>query len=188
MAGRPKKAGPRHPGGRLCQNIAPPAEVLEQRARMVGEANERDQRAGYPLGILALKGLLQRADHSAGMRYGGLYIAIWGRGPMPSHFAAMMPELRGAEWELLDDKKREEILFGLAGDLGEATAVLLALSTRRPFEILVNLAVYERPMRFMDCARARSASAWAADQRDLDALKEATGRLATLWRIERKAA
>src|SRR4029077_10383467 len=73
MAGRPKKAGRRHPGGRLDRNIPPPDEVLDQRARLVGKDNARDQRAGYPLGILSLRGILLATDYAAGMRYGGLY-------------------------------------------------------------------------------------------------------------------
>jgi hypothetical protein len=70
-----------------------------------------------------------------------------------------------------------------ADQLGQANAAVMALGTRRPYQVLQNIAVYEREMRFMDTSRARTPGAWAADQRDLDALQEATDALAKLWRL-----
>lgn len=183
MPGPKRRDGKRHPGGKLVQEVDPTPEVLRNRALHVGDDKARDPRAGYPIGILALRGAINHGDYVAAMRYGALYASVWGRGSIRSHLAEVVSGLRGSRWS--DAGEREAIQIRLAGQLGEATAALHALPTRRPYSVLVNLAVYEHPMRFMDTARARTAEAWAADQRDLEALTEATGTLAKLWEIGR---
>lgn len=185
MGGRPKADGPRHPCGKLVQATPATTELLDKRRILVGDKAD-DPRAGYPLGILYLRGAIMHGDYAAGMRFGALYASIWGRGSIKSHLENVLYGLsRGIDLD--DDAEREKLRIKHADELGEATAALLALPTRRPYHVLTNLAVYERPMRFMDSARSRTPEAWRADQRDLEALTDATGALATLWKIERKA-
>ena len=186
MAGRPMVDGPRHPCGKLVQGLPPTPELVEKRRLLVGDNKAADPRAGYPLGILYLCGAIMHGDYAAGMRYAGLYAAVWGKGQIKSHLESVIYGLhRGVDIE--DSVEREKLQMKLAGELGEATAALLALGTRRPYHVLTNIAIYEHPMRFMDTARARTPAAWTADQRDIEALTEATGTLAELWKIERKA-
>lgn len=186
MAGRPRQDGERHPCGKL-RPAGPSIEAIEKRRILVGDrafkkSGELDPRAGYPLGILYLRGQLTHADYAAGMRFAGLYAAVWGKGQIKSHLEAVVHGLRRGV-DLADNAERERLLIRLADELGEATAMLLRLATRRPYDILTNIAVYERPLRFMDTARARSPAAWAADGRDLEALQTATDALVRLWKI-----
>lgn len=184
MAGRPLQQGDRYPCGKL--KPAQPVDALEQRRVIVGD-KAGDPRAGYPIGILYLRGAIMHGDYKAAMRFAGLYAAVWGKGQVRSHLEAVIYGLRGG-MIAADEAKRERKQLELAEELGTATAKLLSLPSRRPYHVLTNLAVYERPLRFMDTARARTPAAWAADERDREALLEATNALAELWGIERKAA
>jgi hypothetical protein len=186
-AGRNRKAGDRYPSGKLVHHAAPPRQsaTFEKRRGLVG-GDALDQRAGYPLGILYLRGAIKPVDHAGGMRFAGLYAAVWGNGAIRSHLEAVIHGLRrGVDRD--DDPERERRQRRLAGELGEATAVLLALPSRRPYEVLLSMGVFENPLRFMDVTRASSPGARRADQRadqaDIDALIVATGALAVLWRI-----
>ena len=83
--GRPRKAGPRKPDGRLNQRHQAaqqgpviPAEVIERRAEMVGMENAKDERAGTALGRLRLRGKITERQHDAGRRYAALYVR-WAR-------------------------------------------------------------------------------------------------------------
>lgn len=189
MAGRSRNDGERHSCGKLVQRPSAPGihPLIEQRRVLVGD-QATDPRSSYPLGILYLRGAIMHGDYAAGMRFAGLYGAVWGKGQIRSHLEAVIYGLRGRDFDAADEARREKRLMELADELGQATAALLALGTRRPYDILTNIAVYERPLRFMDTARTRTPGAWAADERDREALIEATGTLAELWKIERKAA
>lgn len=188
--GRPALSGPRYLSGDLKPR-GPHDATVEKRKLLVGDRaftkkGALDPRAAFPLGILYLRRAILHGDYRAGMRFAGLYAAVWGKGQIRSHLEAVIYGLRGVGWD--DEAKREKRQLELAEDLGQATAALHALPTRRPYHVLVNLAVYERPLRFMDTERARSPAAWAADERDREALTEATARLAELWGIERRPA
>lgn len=184
------KAGPRFPCGKLRYQIdRGHATVLAHRDRLIGggEGSGRDPRAGYPLGILYARGLLMHGDHTAGLRYAGLHAIVWGGNKTPaSHLANVIAGI--SHPPIADLSSHDAIVARCASELGEAIGALTRLGTRRPLHILENIVVYERPMRFMDTARARTPAAWQADQRDLDALRDATGTLAELWKIERQAA
>lgn len=191
MTGRPRKDGPRHPSGQLVQRVEPTEQLLEKRRILVGEDHASSKRAGYPLGILRLRGVITETDHAAGIRYAALHHVVWGTGTPKSHLAQLISGLVGAA-SSVDDPAREKRLIEAADQLGQANAALMALPTRRPYHVLQNIAAYERPMRFMDTSRARTPAAWAADQRDIDALQEATDALARHWKLghyaERKVA
>jgi hypothetical protein len=179
--------GDRHPCGKRVQAPTDEPGALEKRRLLVGD-DAADPRAGHPLGILALRGVITPIDYAAALRFAGLYVALWGRGRIRSHLETVIYGLRGADYDELGEAEREIRRLRLAEMLGEATAVLLALPTRRPYHVLCDIAVYERPMRFMDICRQRSASSWAADERDKASLTEATDALAQLWKMGRRTA
>lgn len=184
MVGRARKPGDRHPSGKLVQHSDLPPAALERRRLLVGDRAD-DPRAGYPLGILYLRGTILHGDYRAGMHYAALHHLVWGSRQPKSHLAEFITGIVGAP-AAGDDSKREARLLEGASQLGEANVVLFGLPTRRPFSVLENIAVYERPLRFMDISRSRSAAAWEADRRDLEALLAATDALARLWQIERE--
>jgi hypothetical protein len=192
--GRPAKPGPRYPSGDLKPVYHQgTTRLLAHRAALVGCNKADDPRAGYPLGILHLCGLISGAEHGAGLRYARLHDLVFGRGLPSSPLAKVMAGIaRGVAAAnephrvkrliaAADHPERLQRLREAGEELDRANAVLLGLSSRRPYHVLQNIAVYEREMRFMDTSRSRSRAAWAADQRDLDALREATGALARHW-------
>lgn len=197
MTGRPRKDGPRHPSGQLVQRVEPTEQLLEKRRILVGEDHASSKRAGYPLGILRLRGVITETDHAAGIRYAALHFAAWS-GITPGRLSRMSSHLRAAvasalgSPSLLDDGKLEERRLQAADELGKANTVLWGLPTRRPYDMLMNIAVNERPLRFMDLTRARTPAAWKADEQDKAALQEATDALARHWKLghyaERKVA
>lgn len=186
MVGRGRTDGPRHPCGKLVQTPVSLPDLLEKRKLLVGEHAATDPRASHPLGILNLRGAITGIDYAAAMRFAGLYAAVWGRGTVRSHLETVIYGLRGHDYDDVSDIEREKRRLQLAGELGAATAVLVALGSSRPYHVLCNIAVYERPMRFMDLSRARSPAAWQADERDKSALREATDALAQHWKMGRE--
>lgn len=187
--GRPRQdVAQREPNGRAQRDAdRGTTELRDRREALVGADNTGDKRAGYPLGILFLRGAVKAADHQAGLLYAALHAVVWGNSTPKSHLANLVAGLTGTP-SLIDDADREKRLISAADRLGKANAAVLALGTRRPYDILQNIVVYERELRFMDSARARTPAAWQADQRDLDALQEATDALAKEWGLGHYAA
>jgi hypothetical protein len=192
--GRPIKPGERYPSGDLKRQHDPgSAGLLARRTEVVGEDRAGDQRAGYRLGILYLRGALKSVHHVAGLRYARLHDLVHGNGFPPSQLAVFTAGTTRGPTSIneprplrrllaaADDPERLKRLSDAIGELRRADAVLLALGTRRPYNVLQNIAVYEREMRFTDTSRSRSPAAWAADLRDLKALKQATAALARHW-------
>jgi len=193
--GRPAKPGERYPSGALKpQRDLGAIQLRGRRAALVGgDGKADDRRAGYPLGILNLRRLLTDADHATGLRYARFHHLVFGCGSPPSLLGTVVAgvaravtapdephrirRLIAAE----DDPERLKRLRWAEEELRRANAVLLGLDTRRPYDVLQNIAVYEREMRFMDTSRPRSLAAWTADQRDLEALRQATGALIRHW-------
>ena len=161
------------------------------RATLLGHDKVEDPRAGYPLGILKLRGLISDAEHDAGLRYAKLHRLVFGssspRSPL-AKVAAGGTTRTGVSNEPTQVQRlivaaEDPNLRRMKEELDRATAVLRGLDTRRPHDVLQNIAVYQQPMRFMDTSRARTPAAWRADQRDLDALRQATRALARHWRL-----
>lgn len=66
--GRPRKAGPRKPCGRLVQNVEPNAKVVElRRAMLGGNVNLAD--AENPMSLALNRGWITEGQHRAGMTY-----------------------------------------------------------------------------------------------------------------------
>jgi hypothetical protein len=173
LVGRTRLAGDRHPCGRLVQAPLPAPKLIEKRRYIVGDDLAMDPRASYPLGILNLRGLIGGANHAAGLRYAAEHHLVFGRGAPRSYLARLIGGRGVAPPQQRIDQAKAA--------LEAANAILLAMPTRRPYHVLQNIVVYERPMRFMDLTRPRTPAAWVADQRDLGALREATEVLAQLW-------
>lgn len=199
--GRPRNDGVREPNGR-ARRMARRAgfqrdygtdESLARRAALVGgfpdpdepkrNCDPADKRAGYPLGILYLRGDISEPEYDEGLRYTRLHLALFGAGSTSSCLAALQighPDDIPLDREPLSDKKREKLMHQFETELDEASAALHTLPTRRPYSVLCNLALYDRPMRFMDTSRRRTPEATQADQRDLEALKLALDTLVAL--------
>src|SRR4051812_15094197 len=126
MVGRNRKDAPRKPCGRLVEADLGEPSTLEQRRVLVGDA-ATNPKAGYPLGILCLRGALTPVDYRAGMKFSGLYAAVWGKGAIRSHLETVVYGLKGKNFSELEEIDREKRMIDLADQLGQATAVLLAL-------------------------------------------------------------
>jgi hypothetical protein len=200
--GRPRHFKVREPNGR-ARRLARGAriyqdygtdEALARRATMVGgfpdpsepkrNCSPADKRAGYPMGILFLRGDITEAEYEAGLRYVRLHFKLFGSGSTHSHLANIQVgnldiEAPGEELQLTDAEK-DELVARAETELTDSTAALQALPTRRPYSILCNLALYDRPMRFMDTSQRRTPGASLADDRDLEALKLALDTLAAM--------
>lgn len=179
--GRPRKDGPRLPGGRLKRSTSPddPGSdmALAHRAAAVGADNARDPRAGYPLGILLLRGEIDRAEHDAGLAYAGLRGIVYGSATPRSHLAQLVESLcHSGDMHGLSDDARENQEARCSNRLRDAVAYML-LDGRRGFDMIENLAVFEHlpdnPNAYMRRA-------------DHSALQAALGRLVSLWKIRRE--
>ena len=190
--GRPAKPGERYPSGELKRLPDPgTADLRGHRATLVGNDNVEDPRAGYPLGILNLRGLISDAELAAGLRYAKLHRLVFGssspRSPLAKVAAGATTRIGGpnepAQVQRLIVAAEDPGRRRMKEELDRASAVLRGLDTRRPYDVLQNIGVHEQPMRFMDTSRARTPAAWRADQRDLDALRQATQALVRHWRL-----
>lgn len=202
--GRPRKDSVREPNGRARRASRHAAfrrdygtpEALARRTALVGGfpdpsepkryCDPSDKRAGYPLGILFLRGEVTGAEYDAGLRYMRLHYLLFGSGSTHSGLANIQVGNLDAEMpnpgEPLSEAKREEITHAAEIELDHATAALRALPTRRPYSVLANLVLYDRPMRFMDTAQRRTPAASDADRRDLEALRLGLDTLVALER------
>lgn len=194
--GPPRKDAPRKRNGRL-RHVTPLDRgheiTLQRRAALTSEAGEHDQRAGYPLGILAMRGELadpganspddaaeeNRRRHQAGLMYAGLHAVVYGVKSPRSHMAALLTGLGGGDGRGPDNDRA-----GSAARLRETVEVVVSNAGRRGFDVLENIVVYERPMRFMDTAHRRTEAAWEADRRDKAALRGALAALVRLFKLE----
>ncbi len=71
-SGRPRSSNDRHACGKVIQSRHEghaTKEAIAQRIRLVGADNALDPRAGYPLGILTMRGIIETRHHDAGMRF-----------------------------------------------------------------------------------------------------------------------
>jgi hypothetical protein len=206
--GRPRHDSVREPNGRARRagrrarfyRDFGTAEALARRTQLVGgfpdpsdprrECDPADKRAGYPLGILYLRGDISDAQYEEGVRYARLHLVLFGAGSTKSCLAALQVDQLGdaasEDNRPLDDATRDELMAELETELGEATAALHALPTRRPYSVLCNIVLYDRKLRFMETSRRRTPEASDADRRDLDALKLALDTLVALGQRRRR--
>lgn len=73
--GRPRKAGPRKPCGRLIQKTEPNERVVEMRRAMLGDANASIADAENPMSVALARGWISEDQHRAG----ALYATAWRR-------------------------------------------------------------------------------------------------------------
>jgi hypothetical protein len=157
--------------------------TLAHRAEIIAGGDPRDPRAGYPLGILALRGQICDCEHRAGLIYAGLHAITYGNGNTPrSHLASAIGGLCEPASDLADSD-RETIHRRCARQLRAAVARVL-IHGGRALHVLENIAVFEHGLRFMDTANRRPPAAWAADRRDLDCLNLALKALVAEFKLE----
>lgn len=183
--GRRRKSGPRHPNGELVHGPDRGTPELQvYRAMLVGDP--RDPRASYPLGILWARGKILEADHRAGLTYAALRVLAIGmaRDRIPSHLAIIVTGLGSRSSPAPDDPKTWRIKY--ERQFGAVRQVLRQRGSR-VLHVTDNIALYERPLRFMDSARSRSPSAWLADERDVEALEDGLAALCGYFQFDRDA-
>jgi hypothetical protein len=157
--------------------------TLAHRAEIIAGADPKDSRAGYPLGILALRGDINEQEHEAGILYAGLHAIVYGGGLTPrSHLASaiaglcdVLSDLSTADLETMH-RRCEKQLRG-------AVAHILVYCDRHGLSVLENVVVFEQGLRFMDTSNRRPPSAWAADRRDIASLHLALGAIIAEFRI-----
>jgi hypothetical protein len=189
---RPRQSGVRYRCGKLKrrQRSQPTLDhgseyAIDHRAALVGASNVRDPRAGYPLGVARLRGIVTDGQLDAGLRYAALSSLVWGPGRTEaSHLGKLVPgdiddsPTTGDMADLVRWRARKE------AELRTAVDAVQALPTARPFHVLENVVVYEYSPRFLDTARRRPASASRADSAEREALTLALVTLAELWGIK----
>jgi hypothetical protein len=191
---RPRQSGERYRCGKLkrLRHAQPSVDrgsdyLLSHRAAMVGADNARDPRAGYPLGVARLRGIVCQAHLEAGLRYALLSSIVWGPGRTEaSHLGKLQPdEPGGAEYSRWPRDPAEYARWRARKEVEwrEAVAAVRSLPNSRPFHLLENVIVYEHRMRFLDNERRRTPGAFRVDLAHRAALDEALGALAALWGI-----
>lgn len=79
--GRPRKNGPRHPGGKLVQpKLTPNERVVEERRQMLG-SDDGLERASHPLDLMLARGWVTERQHRAGMAVGRIHAQAQLGGP-----------------------------------------------------------------------------------------------------------
>lgn len=74
--GRPRKAGPRHPSGKLVQKVEPNARVLETRRALLGDpdaARAALAQAEHPMTLALARGWISEEQHRAGEAFGAAW-------------------------------------------------------------------------------------------------------------------
>lgn len=197
--GRPRKGGKRQPDGSL--RSSPGVDrghelTLAHRAQIIAGADPKDQRASYPLGILALRGDLADPDadkdeaeeqnhlrHQAGLIYAGLHAIVHGGNKTPrSHLGSAIAGLSEPLSDLTDTD-RDTIYRRSERRLRAAVAHVL-IHGGRALHVLENTVVYEQGLRFMDTSNRRPPSAWEADARDTDCLRLALADCVQEFKLE----
>lgn len=192
--GRPRKAGARHPNGRLRwvpshDDKGHPLVLLH---RMIAGGDPTDSRAGFPLGILAMQGHLadpglegQEAEEQtyqrlqAGLRFAAYRAGAWvGSGRPPPHprchLASFALATSGDETFInLDEFDPVARQRHCEREEQKARAHILVYGLY-PMFVLEDIASDEHRMRFMD---AEDPQLTAADHFTLSALRQALGAL-----------
>jgi len=159
--GPPRKDGPRKADGRL--KYEPGIDqghdaTLERRACLVGSADARDPRAGYPLGVLLLRGLLADPDmagdaakdqarerHDAGLRYAADHAIVFGPRTPKSHLAAIIDGIRHRAAS--DGRPESKIALDAGERYGRKVAAVRLLpppSNPFPHHVLDRIAIEEK--------------------------------------------
>lgn len=167
--GRKRKDGERQANGRLVarERQAYTAETIAKRKlRLVADADPLDKAAGYPLGILWLRGQITAAEHNIGLHYAALHAKVWGLCSPPSHNGRMVASGNGT----LATARSDEHIASDAAALNAMSRRVRAAGSRA-FHVLQNVAIYERGMRFMDGSHHVTEATARADALDLQALR-----------------
>lgn len=163
---RPRKSGPRHRNGRLRHvAIDDPGHPMMLGHRAAVGVDPLAQCAGYPLGILFLRGELadvgiggQAADdqnaarHVAGLEFASLHASAHGMATTRSCLASMVAGngLGNGRPSGADATERERRTHMR---LNSAIGAVLDRAGAFALDVLQNVVIYQEPMRFMDPAR-----------------------------------
>ena len=114
LGGRRRQQGERYPSGKIRPQETIPPEALKRRAELVGcspeDAAKRPE-AGYALGQLLMRGIIDQRQHDAGIAFG----LVWTRWALMAGLPAHQPRQPTGrartdpdldEWEKVRDRYR----------------------------------------------------------------------------------
>lgn len=123
-----RKDGERYPSGRLKPQKATAEcaildETLARRADLVGTGNERRPEAGHALGILLLRGQINRRQHDAGRRFETAWKRWASLAGLPHHHAHVPGNGggRGADPDDMTWERAKELYGQLCGVLAKCS-------------------------------------------------------------------
>lgn len=170
-AGRKRKAGIRRPNGRLVSDMQViPDEVLARRREIAGcEDGGRDHRAGIPLGVLLLRGIITDRQYQAGLRFEGVQAAWAAMAGLPARYPQVTdggarPDPESDRWQRAAERYRQSL------------AALGACSARDLVRGVVDMVAVEKvlPPQWLDGHGAHRAK---------QALRDGLDALAALYRL-----
>lgn len=181
MAGRKRKPGNRHPGGKLVQERKRPdagnARIVAEREWLSGERTA--ELTTTPLGIMFANEIVTQDQYDAGNRYVRLHRIALGRGPI----TAVDLDGLGLGTDASDGEEEWRIK---AHDRWQAAVVALRQdTTRRRLTVVDSVCVHERMPRWM---KPHHPSVRPSDATDADALMDGLDVLADLFGYTRRRA
>lgn len=134
--GRPPKTGPRKPSGDLKSrpDFGTP-EVIAKRIALVGAADVT--LAGYPLGVMLARELIDQQKHDAGLGYGRAYRIAIERPTLPP-ISPMTRRIAGKPSEVPED-----VWLKAVGHWRACAAALIG-DGRKTKDLVDNLVVFQR--------------------------------------------
>lgn len=143
-----------------------------QAKRHAVAGDSRDARSGYPLGVLALRGMVTAQQHDAGLLYAARHAVAWGLRTPRSHLECFVASAGGGDGN------------NVAATREKLDEAVKAINSSRALSAIENIAVYERLPRFMDIDHRRTKGARQADERDRQALVYGLDVLVRLWGLK----
>ena len=143
--GRPRKSGPRELNGRPQRQGRDRGTKETQSLRQWWAGPGDPVLTSYPLGILFANQAITDHEHSVACHYAWLHSAVFGRHSLAAVSWELMDRGRPFEVVTQEEQEREERHQGQLTEIHE----LLRAAPRRCRTGLDNIAVYERPPRWM---------------------------------------
>lgn len=181
----PRKDGARQPCGKLRpvpMAEEPPAGIAERRVLALELAGAPLQpMASYALGLARLRKLCSEAEYLAALKFARDAFVLFPTKTPPACLGNLLP---AGEATIALPKSDS---FAAKAEVRYAKAEALRREDAGAWRELVNLVLYDHPPRWLDTARARPQSAWAADERGLAQFRHAAQHLAVIYGCEEDA-
>lgn len=139
--GRKRKPGPREPNGRVQRQPKDKGTDRIQQIRAWFIQHGNPDEGSYPLGILCQNGAINEEQRKAGCEYARLYAIVHGRISLAAAAFERQSQGYDGDWDNEWLEARHSRLRAIQAVLGHYP--------RRYKTVLDNVAVFERPPRFM---------------------------------------